>query len=66
MRANEGVRPMSMTFELLEVQDSPGVLPASCPECEGEQVFLEFINLRRDTKTQRCESCGTIWDTPID
>jgi predicted RNA-binding Zn-ribbon protein involved in translation (DUF1610 family) len=56
----------AVTFEATEVEDPAGVLPASCPQCEGEQVFLEYINLRRDTKTQRCESCGTVWDAPID
>lgn len=42
------------------------VLPALCVRCDGEQLVLEHINLRRDTKTQRCEACGALWESPID
>ena len=46
--------------------DLPAVLPALCSRCDGAQLVLVHINVRSNTKTQRCRECGEVWESPID
>ena len=41
------------------------VLPSACPRCDGE-VYLDSINLARETTVQTCLSCSFRWESPID
>jgi hypothetical protein len=44
----------------------PAVLPALCTVCDGAQLVLVHINVRSNTKTQRCRECGEVWESDID
>jgi predicted RNA-binding Zn-ribbon protein involved in translation (DUF1610 family) len=39
-------------------------LPDPCPSC-GTLGYLQHIDLRNATKTQRCPRCGRIWSTEL-
>lgn len=52
--------------EVHEASTPPhGVVPSRCPDCDGH-VYLEWIDLRKETTTQACRACGLRFETPID
>jgi hypothetical protein len=48
----------------MTVEHQTVVLPNVCPVCDGPG-YLEHINLVRETKTQSCQSCSVLWESPI-
>jgi hypothetical protein len=45
--------------------EATAVLPNVCPECGGSG-YLDYINLVRDTKVQKCLDCDLRWESRID
>jgi hypothetical protein len=54
------------TSAAIDELGAPAVLPELCARCDGAQLVLMHINVRRNSKTQRCRECGEVWESPID
>lgn len=57
---------MVVQVEPEEAADEGGgrVNPDPCPRC-GSPGYLEHIDMRRRTQTQRCRPCGNWWETEL-
>jgi hypothetical protein len=65
-RAARSAARSAATSAAVDDLGSSAVLPELCSRCDGAQLVLMHINVRRNYKTQRCRACGEVWESPID
>jgi len=57
--------PAASSVRLIDPDVESWVTTEQCPNCDGDQLYLQHISVKRRTKTQRCFDCSTVWESPL-